>query len=129
MRLKKMNTSPEQLRLIVIVLGLTIISGFGDAHGFVHSARVWKAGQWMWAEVAQSAVGFAFGMSVYWLAVRYYQQLGVSLAETQTIFWFAVTLIGVAVASGKFLHWAMIDQAVALAVLGGIGWLLVRTGG
>jgi hypothetical protein len=129
MNQNKMLTSPEQFRLVLIVLSLTVISGIGDAHGFIHSAKVWHAGRWVWPEVAQSALGFAFGMSMYWVAVRYYQQLGISLAETQTIFWFAVTLIGVAVVSGKFIHWAWIDQGVALAVLAGIGWLLVRTGG
>jgi hypothetical protein len=66
---------------------------------------------------------------VYWVAIRSYQQLGVLFAETQVLFWFAVTIVGVAIFSGKFARWHTIDQIVAVAVLAGIGWLLFRTGG
>jgi hypothetical protein len=36
-------------------------------------------------------------------------------------------MVGVAAVSGRFLRWEAVDQAVAVAVLVGISWLLVRT--
>jgi len=49
--------------------------------------------------------------------------------EIQTIGWFTVTILGVALFSGKFLRWQTIDQFVGIAVLFGIAWLLIRTAG
>jgi hypothetical protein len=124
-----MTTSPEQFRALLIVIALTVLSGFGDSQGFLHSAKVWQDGRIVWPEVAYSAAGFGFGISVYWVSIRFYQRLGISFAETQTIFWFAVTIIGVAVLSGKFIQWQRLEQLVAVGVLAGVGWLLFRTGG
>jgi hypothetical protein len=39
-----------------------------------------------------------------------------------------VTIVGVAIVSGRFLAWRVGDQALAVAVLAGLGWLLVRNG-
>ena len=124
-----MTLSLEHTRTLLIVIALTILSGIGDSQGFLHSARVWRDGRLIWAEVAYSALGFAFGIVLYWLAIRFYQQLGISLAETQTIVWFAVTITGVALLSGKFVQWQRLDQLMALVVVSGVAWLLFRTGG
>jgi hypothetical protein len=55
-------------------------------------------------------------------------RMGVTSAELQTIVWFAMTIIGVVVFSGKFLAWPRLEQGVAVLVLIGLGWLLARTG-
>ncbi len=117
----------EQLRLFAIVIVLTIISGIGDSQGFLHAGRVWRDGTLMWDEVIKSAAGFAFGMVLYWIAIRYFQKSGVTMAETQTIVWFAITIVGVAALSGEFLRWRLADQLIAVTTLGGIGWLMFRT--
>src|SRR5689334_10050836 len=119
---------PEQIRLLLLILGVTVLSGFGDSQGFLHAAKIWHDDQLVWNELAKSALGFTFGIVLYWIAIRFLQQFGIFSAETQTILWFGITLLGVAMFSGKFFRWPRIDQIVALAVLAGIGWLLLRTG-
>ena len=42
--------------------------------------------------------------------------------------WFAMTIIGVVIFSGRFFSWPRLEQVVATLVLLGLGWLLVRTG-
>jgi hypothetical protein len=121
--------SAEQLRAIGLILGLTLLSGLGDAQGFVHSARVWQEGRPVWAEFAKSAAGFAVGISAYWLAVRFLNQFGEFAPEAQTLAWFVVTIIGMAMVSRAFFAWPVSEQLVALSVVGSIGWLLFRTGG
>jgi hypothetical protein len=117
----------EQLRLFAIVIALTILSGIGDSQGFLHAARVWHDGTLMWEEVVKSALGFAFGIVMYWIAIRYFQESGVTMPETQTIVWFAITIVGVAALSGAFVRWRIADQLIAITTLGGIGWLMFRT--
>ncbi len=112
-----------------LIIVLTVLSGIGDAYGFTHAALIWQNDRLVWREVLHSAAGFAAGIGVYWLVLKYMIAVGIVSPEIQTIAWFAVTLVGVAVISGKFLGWATLDQVVAVAVLAGIGWLLVRTGG
>jgi hypothetical protein len=119
--------SSEHFRLVLIIVVLTLASGFADSQGFVHAARIWQDGALVWGELAKSALGLGTGTMLYWLLLRFLKELGVSAPEIQTGAWFAATLIGVALASGKFFHWRTVDQLVALVVLLGIGWLLVRT--
>jgi len=119
---------PEQISLLLLILGITVLSGLGDSQGFLHAARIWRDDQLVWNELAKSALGFTFGIVLYWIAIRFLQQFGIFSAETQTILWFGITLLGVAIFSGKFFRWSRTDQIVAVAVLAGIGWLLLRTG-
>ena len=118
-----------QITAAGLVIVFTLLSGFGDSQGFLHSAKVWDNGRFVWAEAARSGLGYAFGSVMYWFAVRYLQRFGVVSPEVQTIGWFVVTIIGIALFSGEFLRWQPVDKAVALAVLAGVGWLMVRTGG
>ncbi len=115
-------------KTIIAVAIITLISGVADAFGFIHAARIWQADRLVWREVGLSALGFAVGISAYWLMLRYMQQLGVTAPELQSIFWFAATMIGVALGSGAFFGWHPREQMIALAVITGVGWLLVKTG-
>jgi hypothetical protein len=59
----------------------------------------------------------------------YLKQAAIISAEIQMLIWFIVAIVGVAVISGKFLHWQLLDQIVGIVVLSGVAWLVVRTGG
>ena len=119
----------EQIKLVSLVIGLTLVSGLGDAWGLIHVANIWQGGQLMWREVGKSALGFSVGIFMYRVVLKYMKELGIVVPEIQTVIWFGMTLVGVAIASGQFFKWQLTDQIVALSVLIGIGWLLARTGG
>ena len=119
----------EQLKLLALVATLTLISGTGDAYGFLHSAKIWQENRLAWPEVGLSALGFGLGISMYWLMLKYLQALGVHAPELQTTFWFGATIIGVAFGSGAFFKWESREQFVGVVVVIGITWLLVKTGG
>lgn len=97
-----------------------------DSLGFVHASRMWREDGFAWQELRWSAIGFALGIGMYWLSVRYMSKLGIVSAEVQTIVWFAVTIVCVALVSGKFNEWPMLDRLIAMVVALGLGWLLVR---
>ncbi len=115
------------VRLSLLVTAFTIVSGIFDSLAFTHAARMWKGGQVVWIEAAMSASSFLFGMLMYWGAVRYLSEAGIFAAELQTILWFVVTIVGVAVLGGRFFHWQPLEQVVALCLLLGLGWLISRT--
>jgi len=118
-----------QISLAVLLLMLTLISGLADAQGFIHASQMWQAGKLIWPEVLKSALGFGFGIVTYWICIRFLQEFRIFSPEIQTIGWFTVTIIGVALISSKFLQWRSMDQMVGIAVLLGVAWLLVRTSG
>ncbi len=118
-----------QVKLIALIVGLTLLSGFADSQGFLHAALIWAERRVAWLEVAKSAIGFSSGIILYWIALKYLREAQIAAPEIQTLIWFGVTIVGVALASGKFAQWRGIDQAVATGVLLGISWLLVRTSG
>jgi hypothetical protein len=109
-------------------VGLTLVSGVGDTYGFVHATGAWRGGALVVSELARSAIGFAVGIATYWLVVRYLAELGVRSTTLQTLGWFAVTIVGVAVVSGDVARWSPINQVIAGAVVAGVGWLLVNAG-
>ena len=113
---------------IAFIVMFTVLSGLGDAEGFIHASKVWQDGRFVWIEALKCIAGFQFGMLMYWLALWKLSSHGVVAVEVQTLFWFAATIIGVALLSGRILRWPAIDKAVAVTVLTGIGWLLCRGG-
>jgi len=117
----------EQLGSYAMIIVLTILSGIVDAQGFLHAARIWQNSSLSWVELGRSALGFTVGIVLYWLVLRNMTAVVITSPEIQTITWFGVTLIGVALVSGSFLKWTLLDQAVAVIVLFGIGWLMFRT--
>lgn len=119
-----MNGADPKTALLIVATAL--LSGLGDSQGFVHSANVWQSGKFVVVECVKSAAGFAVGIGSYWLCIRYLKACGILAPETQTLLWFAATMIGVALASGECLRWRVSDQAVAMAVLLGLGWLVCR---
>ena len=112
---------------LLIVIVLTLTAGFADAQGFLHSTAVWRHGTFDWSAAWRSALGFSLSVPCYWITVRYLREGGIITPEVQALFWFVVTITGVAIAGGNFLGWNVIDKAVAMAILAGVVWLMVRT--
>ncbi len=114
------------LRLAILIMGFTLVSGFFDALAFTYSAKMWQGGKLIWLDTAKAAGSFAIGITMYWVAVRYLAQAGVVTAELQTLVWFGVTIVGVAVLNGRFSDWQVIDQLAAANAVLCIGWLVSR---
>jgi hypothetical protein len=111
----------------LLVLILIVLSGFADSLGFVYAARIWEKDVISWLDLGKSALGWFGGITLYVFSLRYMGRMGVTSAEVQTAVWFAMTIIGVVIFSGKFFSWPRLEQIVAVLVLIGLGWLLVRT--
>ena len=119
----------DLLKPALLIIGLTALAGYADAQGFLHAAQIWQDRKFYAPAVLRSALGFGSGIVVYWIAARYLREYHIDAPEIQALIWFGVTIIGVALLSGRFVHWRLIDQAVALLVVFGIAWLVFRTGG
>lgn len=120
---------PEQIKLGLLIISLTLVSGFSDSLGFMYATNVWQGEKLVWKELLKSGCGFGLGTTTYWAALRYLSGAGVVSSELQTVLWFGTTVVGIALLSGRFLQWRPLDQMVAVLVLVGIGWLMSRTGG
>jgi hypothetical protein len=111
---------------VLVIATFTVLSGLGDAAGFVFASRIWSEGRFAGVEAAKCLAAFQFGMLMYWVALWKLSEHGIDSAELQTMFWFVVTIIGVALLSGRVFAWAPLDQAVAGAVLLGVFFLMYR---
>lgn len=119
---------PEaSLRLLLLIATFTIGAGILDSLAFTYSASMWQGGRLVWDQASKAAASFALGIAMYWGAIRYLGEAGVVLPEIQTLIWFAVTIIGVTILGGRFIHWPLVDQLVATNVLVSLGWLITRT--
>ena len=119
----------NRLFVTAALIVLTIISGYGDSQGFLFASRIWDQNRVNWDAMLKSGLGYAFGVGVFWLSIRFFNALGINSPELQTIGWFAVTIIGVALFSGDFLKWGALDKALGLIALVSVGLLMFRRGG
>ena len=111
---------------VTLFIALTAVTGLADSQGFVHAARIWDDGRWVWREAWLSSIGFAVGVVSYWVVVRFVAELGVRSAAVQTMGWFAVTIAAVALTEGGH-RWEPLDIVTAIVVVAGLGLLLYRT--
>jgi len=126
---KDLNMDTTRIAKMIWIVVLTLLSGYTDSIGFVHSAKVWASGRLVWEEVAKSGAGYALGAVTYWWVIKYLNEFGIVSPEIQTLGWFVVTIAGVALLSGDFFSWPLADRGVALGILLGLGWLVVRSHG
>jgi hypothetical protein len=120
-------THIAQAPALILIIVFTVLSGLGDAAGFIYASKVWHEGRFVWIESLKCIAGFQFGMVMYWFALWKLNEHGVVAVEVQTLFWFVATIVGVALISGRLLQWPVVDQAIAGAVMMGVGWLLFRS--
>ncbi len=111
-----------------LALGLTLISGIADAYGFTHAARTWRNDSLVASELAKASLGFLVGVAAYVLVLRYLGQLGVRSAIPQTLGWFGVTIVGVALLTGELAQWSRTDEMIGGLTALGVAWLLISSG-
>lgn len=114
--------------LIAALVVLTALSAFFDAKGFVWAAQSWHEGSLVPSTALRALIYFVGGVSVYIATIGLQQKLGVHSAALQTLFWFAMTIIGIALLDGTISGWSVVQKSVGVAVTLGIGWLLVSAG-
>jgi hypothetical protein len=125
-----LNLGPMQtLSNWLMVLILTGLSGVLDARGFVYASRSWPGGVLDWRWAGSAVLAFVGGLSCYVVAVRFLQGMGATSVAIQTGIWFVVTGLGVAAMDGSIAGWTRTQQAVALGVAVGLGWLTASTAG
>jgi hypothetical protein len=115
------------VRQYTLLILLTVASAYGDSRGFIWSDRVWNDGIVNWRAAAYSLAGFGFGITTWLLAVRYLKQVGGIGVSAQTIAWFLLTILGVAVASGEFVRWSAFDRTLAIICICCFAVLVFRT--
>jgi hypothetical protein len=114
---------------IFLVVVFTFLSGFGDAQGFLHASKIWDEDKLVLRELGKSAAGYAIGILFFWIAIRFLNALGINSSPLQTIGWFTVTIVGVAILSGDFIRWQMLDKVLGIIAITCVAILLYRTGG
>jgi len=58
------------LNSVLLILAFTLLSGLGDAAGFICASRVRSDGRFVWVEALKCIVGFQFGMLMYPFATK-----------------------------------------------------------
>lgn len=116
-----------QLTNLLLVTALTTLSGVLDARGFYYAPLAWPGGRLDGKYALLAILSFVGGLSLYILAVRFMQHVGVGSVAVQSAIWFVVTAIGIAVLDGSVLHWTRAQQVVAALVFLGLAWLISTT--
>lgn len=113
----------------IFAILFTVLSALGDSQGFLHASRIWENGQVNGGELLKSAGGYLLGILIYWLSLRFFNILGINSPEIQTVGWFIVTIVGVALFSREITTWNTPDQILGLIAVLSIGILMFRRGG
>ena len=114
--------------VVAALILLTAASAYFDAKGFVYAAQSWRDGALVPRAVVLSLLNFMGGVMLYIGSIGFQQRVGVESAAMQSIFWFAMTVVGIAIMDGTIAQWSMAQRGIGVAVTIGIGWLLVSAG-
>ncbi|MGD9597565.1 MAG: hypothetical protein AB7G76_04255 [Steroidobacteraceae bacterium] len=114
---------------LALVLALTLASGLFDARGFVYAARAWPGGRLDPGTAMASLAAFVVGVSMYVVAVRFMQGIGIAGVALQSAIWFVATAIGIALMDGTILQWTRLQQVTAIGIAIALTWLIATTSG
>lgn len=112
------------------ILTVALLSAFGawaDTRGFVWADRVWVDGRIVGNALMITIAAYTAGMLSYVAALRYLSRLGEVSVTLQASGWYALTTIGVMVASGDAFGWSWTDRLLALLSIGSLTLLIART--
>ena len=121
--------STFNLGFILAIIFFSVISGIADAQGFIHASQGWLYGRPIPLELLKSILGFLIGGLGYIATVYFLQKSGIFSVEIQTMIWFVTAITVLAVISGKIFRWGHLEQMIAVLLIIGIGWLVIKTGG
>jgi hypothetical protein len=111
----------------VLLVSLTVASAFGDSRGFIWSYQAWAKPSVDWRYIGLALLGYGFGIATWLFAVKYLRQVGGLGVSSQATAWFLLTIIGVAVATGEFVRWPLLDKSLAILCIGSFAVLVYRT--
>ena len=113
---------------VALLIVLTFVTAWGDSRGFIYASQVWTDGRADWEAVFRSSCGFVIGVGAYIAALKYVAVFGELSASVQTLAWFLVTIVGVALFSRDVFSWSPVDQALATMCIVLLGIVIMRTG-
>lgn len=111
---------------LFLFVAITVLSGLCDAYGFSQAALIWSEGGFSTSAAVKSGIGFIVGIALFWLALRFLGQLGITSATIGALAWFAITAVGTAVLSGDFRNWDGLTWGLAITSMIAIAGLLYQ---
>lgn len=96
-----------------------------EAYGYTFSFRAFKND----FDVKMLYLAFswyAVGIWVDFLALFIMSKTSLYVPELLAMIFMVCTIVGIAILSGQFFTWKVIDQMVGVGVVAGLGWLTYR---
>lgn len=110
-----------------LLILLTALSAYGDSRGFIYSDRTWNGNSIDWRALIYSYMAYLLGVTAWVFAVKYLKQVGGMGVSAQALGWFLLTMLGVSIASGEFIQWAVLDKILAIVCIACFALLVIRT--
>jgi hypothetical protein len=115
--------------LIGGALIVTLIAAMIEAYGYTYSFQAFKEpGQVHYHLLGLSFGIYAVGIIVDYCSLYILSKTHLFIPELLAMIFMVTTIVGIAILSGQFLTWKLIDQLVAGAVVAGLAWLTYSVG-
>ena len=114
--------------LLHLITGLVflLIASLADAKAVYYAVRNWSGGKLQYMNVGMTFLFFTVSVLPFIYSVKFFGNAGILSRPIQSLIWFMGTICFVAVLDGTFFEWKKIDQLVALLIVIGMTWLVVR---
>ncbi len=112
--------------LFLFAIAITIIASAIESFAFMYSFEAIKQG--VAVRLLVTSLGlYIVGILVDYFALYVMSKSGTFAPELLAMIFMTSVIIGIALISGNFFTWKLVDQIVAVAVVVGIAWLSFRT--
>jgi hypothetical protein len=115
--------TPVYLSIAIVI---TLIAAAIEAHGYNYGFQAFKDGTINPNLAVLSFILYSLGIIVDYIGLHVMSKSTIYIPEILSTIFMVGTIVGIALLSGQFFTWKTADQAVAIAVVVGIGWLTYR---
>lgn len=108
---------------IIIAIVITITAALVEARGYVLSFAAFSNGNVNIWQLGVSLLWYILGILIDYIALYTLSQSKIFIPELLSTIFMLSTIVGIALLSGQFFQWQLIDKIVAVLVAMGLVWL------
>jgi hypothetical protein len=110
---------------VLFAICVTLAAAVVEAHGYMTSFQALN-GQVNGNGLLKAYGWYSLGIAIDFFALYLMSKSSVFVPEIMATIFMVSTIIGIAIMSGQFMTWKLVDQAVGVLVVAGVAWLTYR---
>lgn len=112
--------------ITVLAILITIIAAGLEAYGYSYSFQAFENRSFDPWLLTKAFCLYSVGIWVDYFALFVMSKGSIYIPEILTVIFMTATIVGIALISGQFFQWKLLNQIIGVSVVVGLAWLTYR---